>query len=126
MESIEKVFNVVKMFPLLAGRGIPQVAGLPHHPDETGCLAMTIYVSLRGVPPSAGRRSNLIYRLPRANPAVCGMTLAMTKKESLRVFFVNVSLRSRIFAGETIPQTAGQFAVWDLTIQCLKWYKILS
>jgi len=41
LESIEKVFNVVKMFPLLARRGITQVAGLPRHPDETGWLAMT-------------------------------------------------------------------------------------
>jgi hypothetical protein len=41
LKGTEKVFNAVKMFPLLAGRGITQLAGLPRHPDETGWLAMT-------------------------------------------------------------------------------------
>ena len=61
----------------------------------------------------------------------CATTLGITDGKGLprpdvlaMTFFL--SLRARIFAGETIPQTAGQFAVWDSTIQCFKWYKILS
>jgi len=64
LENTEQVFNAVKMFPLLAGRGIPQFA-----------------------------------RLPR--PQVAGPQIA----------------------GVAIPQTTGQIAVWDLTIQCLSGIK---